>query len=379
MKKIIGYYVKSLSNSTKSLSKQALFVDKPWAIIDNDGEIQKLIFKKDGGLVLSKNGKVTVGSWEYLPEARSLLVDRVTDKLLLQEQFIDESVLILRKDGTDNDFFALANENTLPDYDIVNYLKARKNNYFKIKEIGLLDGKILEVYNGFLVLDEELIGQKVDLRKGNEYFSDFDGAYMSKNSNMTFYIKNSHIVKVIPYGRYEMYSGEVIEVERKKTGLNLPRRVTMNGNAIADKKFLSGDKLQFIYVEKGFLKGISNNAIITTKDGQEIEIENGYNKDRASYVGLSVSINGMPINDKTTFEGGNIKYFVEKSRIIKVVFEKEYRLTRGLTVTIEQKESSFPTKGDKIINAKPIFPAPDGRYRIKGALRWLKIKDSFIV
>ncbi|MBW6480780.1 MAG: hypothetical protein K0B37_15230, partial [Bacteroidales bacterium] len=105
----------------------------------------------------------------------------------------------------------------------------------------------------------------------------------------------------------------------------------------------------------------------------------GDNKDKTSYVGLTVSMNGMPINNKVIFEDGNVKYHTENSKIIKVVFEKEYRLTRGLTVKIEQKESSFPTKGDKVINAKPIFPAPDGRYRIKGALRWLKIKDNFIV
>lgn len=68
MNEIIGYYIKTLSNRTLSLRIKGILVDKPWAIIDNDGEIQKFIFKRDNKLILSKNGKAKEGHWDYFPE-----------------------------------------------------------------------------------------------------------------------------------------------------------------------------------------------------------------------------------------------------------------------------------------------------------------------
>jgi len=115
MNTILKYYVKQLSSFSKSLEKKALFVDKPWAMIDEEFEMQKLIFKNNQELIMSKNGKVQMGRWEYLAEARCLLIDRGKDKILCQEGFIEEGVLILKLDGTEGRFFALANENIIPD------------------------------------------------------------------------------------------------------------------------------------------------------------------------------------------------------------------------------------------------------------------------
>src|SRR5690554_439305 len=96
MNEILRYFTNSLSNKTLSLKKKGVLIEKPWTLIDDDGEIQKLIFKRDKGLILSKNGVVSEGNWDYYPEARALLIDRQTDKLLLKEQFIDNNVLILK-------------------------------------------------------------------------------------------------------------------------------------------------------------------------------------------------------------------------------------------------------------------------------------------
>ena len=92
-------------------------MDKPWALIDSDLEIQKLIFKKNNELILSKDGQVKIGKWDYFPEAKSLLIDREEDKILCNEAFIDDAVLVLKMDGTSNNYFVLANENIIPDLD----------------------------------------------------------------------------------------------------------------------------------------------------------------------------------------------------------------------------------------------------------------------
>ena len=45
----------------------------------------------------------------------------------------------------------------------------------------------------------------------------------------------------------------------------------------------------------------------------------------------------------------------------------------GMSIKIEQKKYRNISKGDKIVDAKPIFPLQDGEYRIKGKLRKIKI------
>lgn len=121
LKKISG----QLKQFSKSLDKKSILIDQPWALIDDEFEMQKLIFKTDGQLIMSKNGSASTGSWEYLAIANSLLIDRGEDKILCKEEFIDEGILILRLDGTSDKYFALANENIIPDLDIQKYLNSK--------------------------------------------------------------------------------------------------------------------------------------------------------------------------------------------------------------------------------------------------------------
>ncbi|MCX6186806.1 MAG: hypothetical protein NTU43_07395, partial [Bacteroidetes bacterium] len=137
--------VKQMRNHTATLDNSNILVDKPWALIDDENELQKLIFKKDQKLIMSKNGQVQIGKWEYFPEAKALLIDRNIDKILCNEAFIDNGVMILRLDGTDNRFFILANENVIPDLNVNEYLKNLLYRKLQIRERKLIDGKILEV------------------------------------------------------------------------------------------------------------------------------------------------------------------------------------------------------------------------------------------
>jgi len=99
MKTYLQSIVPQIQRFSQSLNKKAILINKPWAIVDSDGEIQKIIFKKNKELILSKNGQVTEGKWDYFPEAKSLLIDRGTDKILCNEAYIDEAVLIMKLDG----------------------------------------------------------------------------------------------------------------------------------------------------------------------------------------------------------------------------------------------------------------------------------------
>ncbi len=384
MRKLIGYYVKSLSRASKSLSKKSLFIEKPWALVDNDNEIQKLIFKKDGELILSKNGQVEIGSWQYLAEARSLLIDRVRDKLLLQEQFIDENVLILRKDGTTNDFFALANENNLPDYDIPTYLNSLKQRRFNIKEELLLNGDIIEIYDGNSFGDDykRLIGRKVDVKTKDEVLLNASGYYTSKCNQYIFQLENgyiSHVMNRKNMKYFKTYDGQEIELEYfLYSGENEPRMVTINGNPVLESKILLEDKTKTLYIKDSFLIRVTSNTALQSNDGSEYEIENAVANAPFSWLNLTVTNNGKPIKDGS-FWKGNLQFDVKGSRIIKIILRRDYKLSKGFTVTIEQKNPVFPDKGDKIVDFTPGSILPDGKYRVKGTLRWLRIKDMAIV
>jgi hypothetical protein len=113
---------KELKNYSRSLDKTSILINKPWAVIDEEFQLQKLIFKKDKTLIMSRNGKVTEGRWDYFSEAKSLLIDRGDDKILCNEVFINEGIIILKLDGTQKEVFALANENLVPDLNIKAYI-----------------------------------------------------------------------------------------------------------------------------------------------------------------------------------------------------------------------------------------------------------------
>ena len=62
MKIFLQNIVSGLKYYSKSLDKISILIDKPWALLDSDLEIQKLVFKKNKELIMSKDGKVSIGN-----------------------------------------------------------------------------------------------------------------------------------------------------------------------------------------------------------------------------------------------------------------------------------------------------------------------------
>ncbi|MCW3789667.1 hypothetical protein [Plebeiibacterium sediminum] len=209
MKIFLQNTVKGLRNFSKSLDRNSILVDKPWALIDSDFEIQKLIFKKNKELIMSKDGQVNMGKWDYLPEAKSLLIDRGKDTILCNEGFIDEAVMILKMDGTNNNFFVLANENIVPDLDAYAYLRNLRRQKLKIVTKNLTDGKNLEILPEDEYSDPE-VGNSVTIDA--EEIS--DGVYISKKPRVKYIIKNSIIMSIIHEVIYKTKNGGEIMVEQ---------------------------------------------------------------------------------------------------------------------------------------------------------------------
>ena len=164
---------------------------------------------------MSLNGQVTIGKWEYLSAAKSLMIDRVSDKILLNQNFIDPAVMILNKDGSKNENLILANEILLPDLDVPRYLK---KIYYQKNNIGvlgkLMSGEIIEFINstsGYINNTEVTIeGEPVSDRK----------AVLAKSGRI-LEIKNSQVVRILERQSYNTDQGVIII---EKTENSSPRK-----------------------------------------------------------------------------------------------------------------------------------------------------------
>lgn len=210
MKIYLKSIVKQLRNYSATLDKTSILIDKPWALIDEEFEMQKLIFKKDKELILSKNGQVQIGKWDYFPEAKSLLIDRNSDKILCNEAFIDKGVMVLRLDGTDSRFFILANENVVPDLDANRYLKELRYQKLKIAETKLIDGRILEVQR-----EEEWQEPQIGNPVTQEAEPIEDGKYQLAKQNQYFEVKKGRIFKILTETKYTNPSGQEISIQQQ--------------------------------------------------------------------------------------------------------------------------------------------------------------------
>ena len=258
MKIYLKSIVNQLKNYSDTLDKTSILIDKPWAMIDEEFELQKLIFKKDKELILSKNGKVQIGKWDYLPEAKSLLIDRGDDKLLCNEGFIDKGVMILRLDGTKNHFFVLANENIVPDLDAHRYLKELRYDKLVIAEVKLADGRILEVQREAESQSPQY-GQAVSIDAEPVE----DGIYQLSKPHFYYEIRNGSIFKILTATKYINPDNQEIIIHREINWSPAQGNyVFINGKPAGDGK-LNFSKRKNLIVHEGKIVTFESKKLFT--------------------------------------------------------------------------------------------------------------------
>ncbi|MFK7947112.1 MAG: hypothetical protein AB8G11_05965 [Saprospiraceae bacterium] len=231
-----------------SLQKQSMYTNKPWALVDNDLEIQKMIFKNNNELILSKNGKVQIGHWEHLIGTKSILIDRGNDKLLLNEVFLNEDVMILKLDGTKHDFFVFANENTVPHLDIISYFDTLALNKKSIRPLILKDKRVLKMYySGFD--DYRLEGKLV--RMDNRKVT--DGMYETTN-NYILKIVDSTIQKKYSIEEYNTIDGKLKVYVQEMYMINTGEIVYLNNELIQGDKIIDFSKRKRLIIKNGKVK-----------------------------------------------------------------------------------------------------------------------------
>lgn len=236
MKEYVISLLKRISQFSDELDNTALFIDKPWVFIDSNSDNHKYIFKKNGELIMSKNGKVQIGKWEYMSAAKALLIDRIEDKVLLNQAFFNQSVMLLRIDGTKDEILPLVNELDLPDLDYIRYLENIKNKKDNILIGKLEDGKQIDIFVGEGNTAPG-VGMKVTIERGVPE----NGKYKSAKTKKLYEIVNGEIVNIFFTRNYKTTNGKMITVEQSNEHQILTGDLAFeDGDSAEDGKYKFG-------------------------------------------------------------------------------------------------------------------------------------------
>ncbi|RAI86809.1 hypothetical protein [Algoriphagus yeomjeoni] len=172
MKNFLLNILPRVKTYSKELDIMEDIIDKPWVWITDNIAKEKLIFRRGGSLLMVQDGNVKEGKWELISSMKSILIDRTQDKILMNYAFFDKSVILLRKDGSENDIFAFVNEIEIPNLDYTSYL----NDLLIHKNNSISENQKLISFESSRLSDESNIQEKPNIKLNftvnnfNEYF-----------------------------------------------------------------------------------------------------------------------------------------------------------------------------------------------------------------
>jgi len=114
MRTFVSDIIPRLQRFSKQLDSNSALTNKNWVLLSDEPN-KKVVYifsEKENLLRISENGKIRKGKWDYLGN-NSIELDIDNEPLLFKHAFLDEHLLALKLDGTE-EFALLINE---PNYD----------------------------------------------------------------------------------------------------------------------------------------------------------------------------------------------------------------------------------------------------------------------
>ena len=105
--------------------------DKAWQVFNNSGDKEVYIFQEDGRLIISINGNITRGSWEYLSVNNSIAISASNQAYMVHPAFLDNILFALQVDGTENYAFLIDQQNA---HNFAPKSLDDLHRYFRLKE-----------------------------------------------------------------------------------------------------------------------------------------------------------------------------------------------------------------------------------------------------
>lgn len=109
MKTYLADIIPKIQQFSQKLDNLTLLTNQHWVVLDELHAAKNIyIFKSNNELLISHNGTVKKGKWEYLGH-NSILIDQGDESRLYRHGFFDENILALKVDSMD-EYALLVNE-----------------------------------------------------------------------------------------------------------------------------------------------------------------------------------------------------------------------------------------------------------------------------
>lgn len=110
MKSYILDIIPKIQRFSKKLDNISNLANKHWIVLDelNNSKTVLIFREKNNQLLISTNGSIEKGAWDYLGN-NSIMIDRNNESYLFKQGFIDEHVFALKVDGKE-EYLLLVNE-----------------------------------------------------------------------------------------------------------------------------------------------------------------------------------------------------------------------------------------------------------------------------
>ena len=134
MRTFIADIIPKIQKFSKRLDDLTKLTNQHWVSLGEINQAKRVyIFRANNQLLISDNGIVEKGSWEYLGN-NSLLLDTKNESYLLKHGFFDENIIALKLDST-NSYAFFVNESKYNGElnDITDVLEFLEDKYLKSK------------------------------------------------------------------------------------------------------------------------------------------------------------------------------------------------------------------------------------------------------
>ncbi len=288
MLKYVKYLFKQLKYYNRMLADIALIQSKWWAMFAEGDTIKKWMFQPDGRLLISTDGNISYGSWEYVNSTQQLIVGFDGNKILLNQNFLYKNVLLLTKDSLEASYLVFYDEKNFSKHDFVQYLKEQKRKELNIKEILLIDDKTVQIIRNTNQYEDLLVGNKVsfDDKLLNDEFIE------TKNSKI-LELSNGAIENIY-YKRTYKWNGNEIQIKQQ-----YPKKINANDTIFNSNKTIGDGLLRLSYTlgvffENSTIKSVYYIRRVKTILGKKLEI---WTKEKEDYGYGYVFINGTEAPD----------------------------------------------------------------------------------
>jgi hypothetical protein len=140
----LKFLFKKLKTFDRKLNTIAILQNKFWIRINENEIAEKWFFRDNGRLIISINGNVTEGRYEYLNES-NLILEFQGNRILLNQNFIYNDLLLLKKDSDESEFYAFYDSTKFNPNEFVQFIENSRKNDLNIVEIELIDNTTAEV------------------------------------------------------------------------------------------------------------------------------------------------------------------------------------------------------------------------------------------